>query len=140
VLGHDLSQGVRVVVGDHEVEPDLGQQRYAPGQAEVGVDTGNGLTELAAETPDLGHSQSVHPVVHQGLDHLVQLLGPDDGGDQFHGHMLRMRWNLRMSSLPASSAAAVTSRMAHAVTLSAVPAMCFIVRALLFRPGRDGPG
>jgi hypothetical protein len=81
VLGHDVGHGVRVVVGDHEVEPDLGQQRHAPGQAEVGVDTGSGLTKLAAETPDLGHSQSVHSVVYQGFDHLVQLLGRDNGGD-----------------------------------------------------------
>ena len=49
--------------------------------------------------------------------------------------MLRMRWNLRMSSLPASSAEAVTSSTTHEVTPRVVPVMCFIVLTFLYMPG-----
>ena len=71
MLGHDFGQAVRVVVRDYEVDPDLGQQRYMSGQAEVDVGAGSGPAKLTAETPDLGHGQSVHRMVHQGLDYLV---------------------------------------------------------------------
>ena len=50
-------------------------------------------------------------------------------------HMLRMRWNLRMSSLPASRATPTP----NATTPSAVATMCFIVRAFLYLPGRAFP-
>jgi hypothetical protein len=49
--------------------------------------------------------------------------------------MLRMRWNLRMSSLPASRATPTP----NATTPSAVATMCFIVRAFLYLPGRAFP-
>lgn len=54
--------------------------------------------------------------------------------------MLRMRWNLRMSSLPANRATPTRARHPAA---SVVPAMCFIVQAFLLfrvRPFTPGPG
>src|SRR5436305_2714595 len=54
--------------------------------------------------------------------------------------MLRMRWNLRMSSLPASSARPVASRTTHAALLSAAPVMCFMSPSLSVPPGTDFPG
>src|SRR6266446_8097718 len=86
LLGQGLDQDVRVVVQNHEVQPDLGQQRRLPGPGQAKVDLGavGRLTELAAETTDLAHSQSVYTAVDQDPDQLVQLLGSDNGGDQFH--------------------------------------------------------
>jgi hypothetical protein len=46
-----------------------------------------------------------------------------------------MRWNLRMSSLPASRATPTP----NATTPSAVATMCFIVRAFPYLPGRAFP-
>src|SRR5205085_2751701 len=45
---------------------------------------GGELAELPTETTDFGHGQAVSPVVDQGADQLVELVGPDDGCDQFH--------------------------------------------------------
>src|SRR5690348_5661134 len=147
VLGDGLDQGFHVVIEGDDVQPDLVQQRHS-GQA--GAGPGNELAELSAETTDFGHGQAVSPVVDQGADQLVELVGPDDGCDQFHAssppfsactlHMLRMRWNLRMSSLPASSARPVTSRTTHAAVLSAAPVMCFMGPSLSVAPGTDFPG
>jgi len=47
-------------------------------------------------------------------------------------HMLRMRWNRRMSSFPASSARPAPARVMHAVILSVVPVMCFMIGSLPF--------
>src|SRR5690242_9095339 len=79
VLGDGLDQGFHVVVQGDDVQPDLGQQRH-PGPAGPGGE----LAELPAETTDFGHGQAVRPVVDQGADQLVKLVGPDDGCDQFH--------------------------------------------------------
>src|SRR5271165_6895572 len=86
VLGEGLDQGVRAVIRDHEVQPDLRQQRplAGAGQAEVDVGTVGRLTELPAEPTDLAHGQSVYPAIDQGLDQLIQLLGPDNGRNQLH--------------------------------------------------------
>lgn len=55
MLGEGLDQGVRAAIRDHEVQPDLRQQRPLPGtgQAEVNVGTVGRLTELTAKTTDL---------------------------------------------------------------------------------------
>jgi len=45
---------------------------------------GGELAELPTETTDFGHGPAVSPVVDQGADQLVELVGPDDGCDQFH--------------------------------------------------------
>ena len=46
---------------------------------------------LAPETLDLRHSYSLHPEVGQGLPHVVELEGLDDGADHFHGRVPRHR-------------------------------------------------
>src|SRR6266699_3279168 len=79
VLGDGLDQAFHVVIGGDDIQPDLLQQ-YHPGQASPGGE----LAELPAETTDFGHGQAVSPVVDQGADQLVELVGPDDGCDQFH--------------------------------------------------------
>ena len=44
-----------------------------------------GVALLPAEALDLGHRQARHADVGQGLAHLFELEGLDDGGDLFHG-------------------------------------------------------
>src|SRR6516225_4342 len=153
MLGDDVDDRLGVVIQYDEVQPDLRQEHgHVPA-----VWTGDSRSQpdeaavLLSETPDIGHREPVNAVVDQGLGQFVELLRPDDGGDQFHGHsafrlccqilrpaksirrsaahyMLRIRWNLRMSSLPANRAAPTRARHPAA---SAVPAMCFIAQAFL---------
>ena len=63
--------------------------------------------------------------------------GDTDIGREVAHYMLRMRWNLRMSSLPASRAAPIAAR--HA-TASAIPVMCFIFQAFLVLRGAASCG
>jgi len=79
VLGDGLDQGFHVVIEGYDIQPDLVQQRHAGPAGPDGE-----LAELPTETTDLGHGQALRPVVDQGVDQLIELLGPDDGCNQFH--------------------------------------------------------
>ena len=153
MLGEGLDEGIRPSSsGTTRSSRSLRQPRplAGAGQAEVDVGALGRLTELQAKTPG-PRSRSIHAPgyrsgsrsaprslsglimavisfmpFHLPLQSLLLLLRRGKYTRPRRPYMLRMRWNLRMSSLPASSATPVIATTTQAPVLSAVPAMCFI--------------